>query len=118
MGKTMTFSEFTNSGNTSENAMLAMAAAEELKKKKNEGEFSHMSEGMIAKCNEMLESMCKEMEDCHSDETDRTAESYAKEAGAKLTEMMESISENAMLAMAAADKLKKTAPPPKPPKKG
>jgi len=91
MKKTMTFSEFTSGETTSENAMVAMAAAKELKKKQNEGETC-MSEGMIEKCNEMLESMCKEMAACHADETERTAESYMKEASAKLTEMLEGLS--------------------------
>jgi hypothetical protein len=95
MKPTMTFSEFTSGETTSENAMVAMMAAKELKKKqaaqKNEGS-SCMSESMVEKCNEMLESMCKEMAACHADETERTAESYMKEASAKLTEMLEGLS--------------------------
>jgi predicted component of type VI protein secretion system len=109
MKPTMTFSEFTSGEAASENAMVAMMAAKELKKqqpKKNEGS-SCMSESTVEKCNEMREAMCAEMDACHADETERTAESYMKEASAKLNEMLEGLSENAMVAMMAAKELKK-----------
>ena len=106
MKPTMTFSEFTSGEATSENAMLAMAAAKELKKKQNEGS-SCMSETMHEKMHEMYEAMCKEMKDIHEDASEMTAESYHKEASTKLTEMMEKLSENAMLYKMAYDKAEK-----------
>lgn len=52
---------------------------------------SCMSEGLMAKCNEMYEAMCEEMRSCHEDETPNTAESYNAECGAMLKEMMEGL---------------------------
>ena len=50
-----------------------------------------MSEAMCEKLNEMCEAMCKEMQSCHADESEMTAESYKKECEGKITEMMENI---------------------------
>jgi hypothetical protein len=81
MKPTMTFSEFAE--NTKETSKVTESSAK-----------GCMSESMVKKCNEMLESMCKEMADCHADDTERTAESYMKEASAKLNEMLEGLSAN------------------------
>jgi hypothetical protein len=57
---------------------------------KKEGK-SCMSETMMEKCNEMYESMCKEMEACHADDSERTAENYMSDCSTKMNEMMEGL---------------------------
>ena len=53
--------------------------------------MSCMSEGMMAKMNEMYEAMCEEMKACHEDETEMTAKDYMGEASSCMKEMMENM---------------------------
>jgi len=53
--------------------------------------MSCVSEGMMAKMNEMYEAMCEEMKACHEDETEMTAKDYMSEASQYMKEMMENM---------------------------
>jgi hypothetical protein len=81
-----TFNEFTTG--KAEQAKAGFPTFTQVKES-NEGKC--MSEGLMAKCNEMYEAMCEEMKACHEDETEMTAETYTKECSEMMKEMMEGL---------------------------
>ena len=81
-----TFAEFASTIETS--ASTGFPTFTEVKEGKGS---SCMSEGMMAKCNEMYEAMCEEMKSCHEDETAMTAENYNSDCGTMLKEMMDNL---------------------------
>lgn len=81
-----TFSEFTQP--TAEKHTSSFPTFSEVKEGKGS---SCMSEGLMAKCNELYEAMCEEMTSCHEDNTPNTAETYNTECGSMLKEMMDNL---------------------------
>ena len=79
-----TFAEFTGAA-TQAAASNAFPTFTQVKEGKGS---SCMSEGMMAKMNEMYEAMCEEMKSCHEDETEMTAKDYMSEASHSMKEMM------------------------------